>query len=519
MPDKIISLQQRRQLNLDVAAFAETTNERQLMEAARRIVRSYPANQVLALLLRLLDTPSSQLRGGLGHLAALLPPDEVVPALRSAAANRHHSAHIRTTAALILERFLGESLPHGALGDLIDTNEVAFQSLREAVELARRHRHVLLEYVTQMRQTDADIAFMVMDLLARLDPHDQVDLLRLIALDDRPPVAERGLERLVALAATEAREEVARALTTLQFTLPPRLAEQAQRSLRKLQFAGAQYAPPAADGWRALLGPADVFGNQSVWLVRMPGVGDAHGVLLGLVLNVSAGLLHAFGDETAAPEVLPLQRSIGKLVPVRTDTGDAAVLMEAPFEFGRWLILQAAAAHWRSPELRPLPGDYRLYSDLIWQFGPPQPEASLPAFFVPQPAVASADASAPDAEELAQAVARLLEHPAMAGWFLNQRAIVPGVDPALNGPEMQAPGEVIAHTLRVLEQWPEHPHLLASLEAGLRTQAAWLYLLGSVDLAQSARQLADSAVLRPPTQNPLLAALLERGLQAKRPAP
>ncbi|MCB0071693.1 MAG: hypothetical protein KDE20_09560, partial [Caldilineaceae bacterium] len=159
MSDKIINtFQQRRQLTQAIEAMGDTRTEAELTAAARRIAHTYPADLVLSTLLKYLDTPKSQLRGGLGHLAALLPGDEATAALRSAVANRGNDPQIRITAALILERFLGQTLPGALISDLEDSNEVAFQSLREAVEEGRENRHILLEYVTQMRETEAGVA-------------------------------------------------------------------------------------------------------------------------------------------------------------------------------------------------------------------------------------------------------------------------------------------------------------------------------------------------------------------------
>src|SRR5262249_3904234 len=154
-----------------------------------------------AAVIKHLDTTNSQLRGGLGHLASLLPPEEISPLLRSAAANRANAAQTRVTAALILERFMGENLSPAILHDLGQTNELAFQSLREAVEEGVRNRHVLLEYVTQMHQTNEQIALMVLDLVGRLEPDQRVDFYRLLSQDEWSLVAGAALPRLERLAA------------------------------------------------------------------------------------------------------------------------------------------------------------------------------------------------------------------------------------------------------------------------------------------------------------------------------
>ena len=78
MSDKIINtFQQRRQVAIAVADLAQIRDQRALIAAAQEIHDAYPDSMIQAEILKRLDTPDSQLRGGLGHLAALLPaPDQ-----------------------------------------------------------------------------------------------------------------------------------------------------------------------------------------------------------------------------------------------------------------------------------------------------------------------------------------------------------------------------------------------------------------------------------------------------------
>ncbi|MEZ4609584.1 MAG: hypothetical protein R2838_04895 [Caldilineaceae bacterium] len=82
--------------------------------------------------------------------------------------------------------------------------------------------------------------------------------------------------------------------------MPPQLAEIATREGRKLQFSGVHYRPPAPDGWRALLAPADTGGNQVLWVVRNPASPGGSGTILGFMLNARAGILQMFASETIA---------------------------------------------------------------------------------------------------------------------------------------------------------------------------------------------------------------------------
>ena len=201
-------------------------------------------------------------------MAALLPEKETVLALRAAVADRQAPPQKRIGAALILERYLDQALPPGLMNDLDNSNEVAFQSLVEAVESGQRDRRILLEYVTQMRQTEPMVATMVMDMLERIDPTERVDLLRLIAQDDRPSVAEDALGRLEALARTSAAAQAVRALYTLQSMLPDGSVDRIRRTLRKLQFAEMVYQPPHPRGWQALVALSGPGGFQTMWLVK-----------------------------------------------------------------------------------------------------------------------------------------------------------------------------------------------------------------------------------------------------------
>jgi hypothetical protein len=506
MADKIISFQQRRQLAQDVEALAQTQSEAELMERVRLLVRAHPGDLVASAVIKHLDTNNSQLRGGLGHIASLLPPDEISPSLRSAAANRANAPQVRVTAALLLERFLGETLSPAILNDLNQSNEVAFQSLREAVEEARQNRHVLLEYVMQMHQTNEQIALMVMDLAERLEPEARVELYRLLSQDEWPVGARTALPRLEQLAA--ANDHALQALYTLRFMLSPNEAEQVTRTLRKLQFTGRPYTPPASQGWRALMSPTDVGGSYSLWFVKGQSENHVDGVLLGMVVNHRLGILQTFGSETLPDDQLPAPHPVGQLVTVRSDGGQSAVLLEVPFEVARWLLAQAHAGHWEALPLRPLLGEYRLYGDCLWTFAVPEVDPALVKYF------AEDESPLPPAEELDKAAVELLAHPALDGWSFNNRLLLHSLG-AVGSSLAQLPlHEVAAVMLRELSQRAEYVQLLDALSSALRVQAVWLHIAGNIESAQRAYLLARTMTQLPPTQNPLLLRLLEAGLRS-----
>jgi len=514
MSEKIINtFQQRRQLEQAVSELAQTSNEAELTEAARTIVHTFPQELVLTLVIKYLDTPNGQIRGGLGHIAALLPAEEVLPALRNVAANRRLTPQARLTAASIAQRYVGTELPAALLSDLTDTEEIAFQSLREALDEARRNRHVLLEYVTQMQEHGEEIAWMVMGLLDRVTPTERVDLLRLIAQDVRPRIAQEALQRLERLDG-EAQATALRALHTLQFALPEPLKPQAERALRKARFAGRAYTPSSAEAWRALISPADLNGSQSVWLLHRPQPNDERGILLGYAWSDLLGLTHFFGTETLDKTLLPPRQPLGELVTVTMDNGRTATMLEAPFDYGRWLLDRALARTKLSQETVSALGEYKLYNDWIGQFASPTVDEWLRELWQESVLVASEKGAkdAVDGETLTAYVAALFQHPALAGWQLRNWALLPVAY------QNQLPArEVVIALLTQMAKSPDSAQLTRALTTGLRAQAGWFYIAKQLELANQARLLAQRLPTLPITENPVLAHLFTSALaQARR---
>lgn len=533
MSDKIINtLQQRLQLERAIDALGETTTESDLGHQVQAIVDRYDADAILAVLVKKLDVPNGQLRGGLGQIAAMLPHKQSGAALRAAAANRNHSAQTRLTAALLMRRFLDQELPQALLADLDDPDQVVMQSLQEAIEEGRENRYVLLEYVRQMRHETEDVAHMVMGLMDELDPVDRAGLLRLIATDDRTQVARSAIKRLGEIRDKRGGPHAVRALHALQPNLPPAQADQAVQLLRRLRFSGIRYAPESDHDWRGLIGPADPSGNQTIWFVRPPqnggpggqselgkqdgqrqpngGEGD-DGVLLGVHINPLTGVMEAFGHEQMEASLLPAPRPEGQLVSVDAGNGRMVVLLEAPFDFARWRLQAALTAHWQVAAPEPLPDEYRLYSDHIWDQPPPQVPVALSALFQPDPDLWEESSRNVN---LGMAADRVLQHPAMAGWFFHGQNLLRYVR---TRPDLsQAPGiaQMVKGLLReVFANGENIAGLLAGVEAGLRAQSAWLHLAGSRETARQAQILAESLRHLPPEQNPLLARMAEMGIR------
>ncbi len=530
MSDKIIgSFQQRRQLMQEFAELAHTNSEAQLAAAARRLVHSYPADLLVTTLLKHLDTPNSQLRGGLGHVAALLPPDEILPPLRAAAANRANSAQTRVTAALIMERFLGETVPQALLADLSQTNEVAYQSLREAVEEGALNRRVYLDYVTQMYAAGEPIAWMVLELMERLEPAQRVELYRLMVLEDRPAVARAALHRLERLAA-EVSAAVVPALVSLSIMAAPELAAAAERSLRKLQFSGIRHTPLPTTGWRSLISPADLGANLSLWFVKMPApdaiapeeaTQTAGGTLLALVIQPRRGILEAFGNDKLERRQLPAPQRIGRLVRVRAARGQNATLLEIPFDVGRQLLRVVHGAYTGTDTPPTLPGDYRLFGADLWTCEPPHVDDAETAALLaavgsnaPQPPAPSTD----DLKTLSRDVATLMAHPAMRGWLLHQQRLIQDLHTG-NAALARLPLQEVARILlRDLEQRPEQRAISETLATGLRLQALYFHLAGEREPASCATRVAAAVPHLALSLNPLLVYLMENSLRALRDA-
>lgn len=530
----IHSFQQRRQLEEDLAALAATTSQVALTQGTQRLVERYSAAILLSAILRHLGTGSSQLRGGLGQISALLPAEETAAAMRGVAGNRSKTPQERTTAALILDRYLEQPVAAALMADLAGADEVPYQSLLEAIEDAEQNRHVLLEYVTQMQEHPVDTAFMVLRLVDRLHPDKRAELLRLIAQDTRPQVAHAALDRLAAAAVEPASENCLRSLHTLAFALAPDSAPLAERHLRKLQFNGKRYQPPAADRWQAMLAPSDASGYLSVWFVRHASEGDdstvtasantsagasvdnsaggeVGGAWLGFIMSVQGGILQFSGSEDMPRAHLPRQAATGELVTVRTSNSQNSVLLCAPFDVGRWLVRQALEARWGQSTPDPLPGEYTLYNDLLWQFAAPRLPAELVEWWEQSDAETGATI---DVAKVAEAAAILVDDPAMEGWVRWSAAMWHNVKYRSQQPPAVPPATLVSLLLRELGRMPDHRTLLKAMVAGLRVQTLWYAIAGSPANAARTALLARATATLPITENALIAGLLEKGFSA-----
>lgn len=522
MSDKIINtFQQRRELQNRLALLEDTQSESEMLQIVRAIAREFPSDLVLKSMLKALDTSNSQLRGGLAHLATMLPQEETIAVLRSAVADRGKSTQTRLNSVTVLERFLGEEVSPALLGDLENTDEIAFQSLCEAVEEGHRERHIFLEYVVQMREEDAEVAYIVMEQLGRLPVTDQLDMLRLIAQDDRDAVAFAALKRLEQLNPDDAGQELAKIIYLLQFTLPPDLSTHAERCARKLRFNGHGYKVPQPVRWRALIAPAEASGNQTIWFFQMPEADEDDAPFVSIVVNQATGILQTYGSDRMPLEDLPRQHEIGEMMTVPLDGGESIVFLESPFEYGRWLVHKSLEPHWLDEAWQPLFGEYSLYNDMLWQFGPPQLSETLQSYF---PAAASQGNSDLEPEPTAEALSvdeiddmaiELLQHPAMGGWVLHSYLFWNAIRSGFQVNDEDSADFLTQNVLTEMMQWPEYELFVQGLVTGLQCQAAWFDIAGMEKAAYQAHHLSDAFEDSSTAPNPFLYRYVRQAIEAR----
>lgn len=516
MSEKIINtFQQRRQVDEAVAALAGASSESELAQAVQRITQDHASALVLPALRKYLDTGSSRMRGGLGRLAALLPRPETVALLRKEAGRRDNPTQTRLTAAMILERFLQVEVSPGLMGDLNDPNIIVMQSLQEALEEGRANRHVLLEYVRQMRQENQDVAFLVLDLLGQLEELDQPALLRLIAYDSRAAVAEAALTRLGGLRDPVVAAQSAAALHALQASLQPELAQGAARQLRKLRLAGVRWEPTPADDWWALITPCDFQGSQRLWFLRE--AKEAEGALIGLRINRVAGILETFGSEMVDRQHLPPRRPVGEMLSVSLAPGESTVFLTIPYAYARHCLQHCLESHWHAAA-RALPEEFTLYNPFILRYRADAISSRMSALLE-----SGADLWTQEASDLSQVTGRLLGHPAMAGWFLPvQNAETdqswdaqdhrgqgrPSPDELSSA---NLPPEALGRLARAVVAETVPQELAEQLRQALLAQAAWLHIAGHQSYARHAVYTAESLRREPLHTHPLLLQMIALG--------
>jgi hypothetical protein len=494
----------RRKLKAAIDALGATTSEAELLAQVRAIIQKYDPEMILAELRRFLDNSSSQLRGGLGRLATLLPYEEVATAMRHEAANRNNPTQARLTAALILERFLQAEIPPALMSDLKDPEVVVMQSLQEAIAEGKQSRYVLLDYVRQMRQESEEVAFMVLNLIEKLPPEDRLELLRLIAYDTRPRVAKNALDQLAALRQPDISQRAAGILFTLRFNLSPEMADLTERNLRKLRFSGVIYDPPPMSGWRALLTPCTLNGEQDLWFLRSH---PQNGTIIGLHLDNHGGLQEAFGSEDVETRYMPPERQIGEMISIAVTGNTPYVFLEVPMDYARWHLSQILTRHWQQTPPQPLPDEYALHNFDLFRHAQPQLDRALIDLLASGPAL-----WAGEGDQLAQIAAEFLRHPALGGWFFQGQLMKEALLRTANQREPVNIVSLLPSLMTDMFANAAAGQVMERLQAALRAQASWLSIAGHERTAQYAILLAESFAHVPILEHPLTALMVEIGL-------
>jgi hypothetical protein len=489
-------LMERRALESAFAALAETTSVDELAERSQAIAQH--GNAAIPVLLSLLDTSDPQLRGGLGQVAARLEPEQIVPALRTAARSRERTDQARLTALMILDRFLHEPVDEALLAGLQDPDTVAAQSLRELVHEMERNQFVVIEYLNQLAEQPADVALTVIEAIPAQpsSPH-LITLLRMFAQGEDRRLAQTALEQLSRTRAPEA----VQALASLAAALPPAQAAVAARRARKLRLSGV--AEPAAEDaapttWRALLSPIDGSGAQVTWFVGLP-EGEDQGTLFSILCKDPDGIVGSFGSRHVPVADLPPAQPLGDVYLVRQTEDTAPImLLEVPLGDGQRTVREALERNWASGHLPPM--EYRLLNLLISaEMGEIERGTEV------EPEIPDWDLSA--AVTPARCAA-LLDHPAFATWFWQAPELYDAAQRLGRRHSLVSRGAQV----RVLAENHFGPDVLDTYRRRLAGMARWLTLASQPEAAALAGAAAAQLAGEDGAGNPFVHRLIAVGL-------
>jgi len=509
----ITTLHERRRIEADLRDMLTSTSDADSRRRAQRIAAQ--GFQVIPAIVGSLTAASrtdARLLEALGMVASYLDRDEIVQALRQVALEPGHTDQSRIGAMTILERFLGQEPDDELLAILSNAEEVVLSSLEEVLARGEQDPSALVEYVQGLDRQEPDVALAVVETLQAIGDRQAVDLLRMMAQDVREEIAAKALQALAGLRLPEA----AFALQTLIPATAPDLRALAERSLRKLQFAGvalkAMLPPDYRDGsgtpqeWRALISPVDGLGRQSVWFLG--GSRAAEQVkFLNVLLSDRAGAVEAVGHRQVPVLMLPPRREPGYVhdIPVTGDPGLSEtygtrmlLMLEASFDLGRRLVLEALARN-RETQI-PVAGPLRLYSTWLWEVSGAD---ALPPKQLPQLSA--------DDEALSAASGRLLDaaHPAFSAWRLQGEQVLQAAQ------EMSQLSDwgLEAWVTRLAAELFSEPIVAQVFSRRLETMSEWLLLAGDEGEARlalaAARRFADGA----PQDHPLIRAMVRRALE------
>jgi hypothetical protein len=483
-------------------------------------------SDLLVMLARRLETGDPEAISRLGALAADYPDrPAAVALLRREALSPRNSDLKRMATMVVLQQFLGADLGPEFFITLRDPAQVATDSLVHVLAGAD-DRNLLLAYLSALEEQQPAALGAVLDSLWRLSDAQAIEVAKLLTQHQDPNLAGRARARLAALRTPVAVE----ALRVLEFVTPPERQEQARRALRKLALAGAPLppfpAPPA--GARALLTGLDAGGVAAIWFLTPAREGEV--ALLSLLVSDARGIVDAFGGDSFSVDSFPPPGEIGSLhagagaagarrggwrssfdrgafrpavdgtAPDAEGNLEQALaaaesdcdFLEIPFETGRRMVAEYQALNWERGV--PLPWEYRLLHDIIWRYGPPPPR--------PRGALRPARPG--------QDTRRLFSAPYFAGWRLDGPRVqaAAGECRALEGGAL--PDDLQECARRLAAAFSEDDR--RAYAARLRRSVEWLQLAGDLPAARLALRAALDLKALPPTSNPFILGLAERGI-------
>jgi hypothetical protein len=494
----ITKLLERRQVEADLRDMMEASSELEFRRQAQRIASSGP--QVLPVIISNLDRADARMLTAMGVVATYLEPAKAISALRQAVLRPELSDQGRIGAMTILERFLGQLPDDELLASLNDPEGIVLSSLDEMVSEAQKNPSVLVEYVQSMDRQEPDVVLAVVEALREMggpsaQPAERlavIEPLRLMAQDVREEISAAALAALGTIRLPEA----ARALQGLIPTVSPDLRLQAERLLRKLRFSGVSVEPlpPPDPAWRALVAPPSALGQQSIWFIAgRRGRADAR--FLNILIHDRAGAVEAVGHAQVPTVMLPPQRPVGHVHDVALPDGSGELLMlEASFDLGRRLVLQALAENRRTQI--PVAGPLRLLSPWLWAVGGAD---ALPSRALPELV---------DGEQLGMNGAQLLEHPAFAAWTLRSEVIARTAEELSRRPGWESEVRI----RQLAGELFSTPEVAEVFSQRLTVMSEWLLLAGDEPAAKLALAAAQG-IMDSPVQQPLVLALVRRDLK------
>ncbi len=470
----LTGLMERRALEAIFTALSEATSAAELAHQADEIAKSPRA--ALPILIARLDTEDPQLRGGLGEVAKRLDREGVVGALQGVLRSRERSQIARLSAATILDRYLGEPIDESALMGLGDPEAVAIRSLNELIAAMEDDETAVLEYLSQLAAQPPETPGLILAAIPRMAPHRHlITLLRVFAQDTDPRRAQEAIEQLGRLRMPEALV----ALETLTPTLPLALSRLTDRAARKLRMSGMCAADAPTARWRTLLSPVDGAGVQVIWFIR-PAQKQITEAQLTFVVRDPEGIVAFYGAHQAPGAELPPERPIGSVSTLpMADGGPVLHLVETSFDAGRHAVRTALARHWADGTFPPLA--YRFWNALLWNAPEPTEE----------------ETRLPVAEHSPAVLAALLDHPAFAGWFWRDEAVVDAARHLGLHPSAAARASTIAKLAAL--------HFGQATSAGygrrLDAMTRWLSLAGQPEAADLASALCEHLAVTPPAES------------------